>query len=341
MIIYRYFIIFSIFIIFKVSKYNSEISIISKDSDSCDNDGNLQQILNQQKPLWKRYFDAMDTIYKTNNLQMNTCIPKHKSCGWMPTIALSQTLSSKQKSLPTLILSVGLEGSGHHLWTEVLQVPVFDCVWINARHYLRDIGDGVPRTNVALLRQGFSEMLQGRLDTNQPPCKTIYDAEDSFPTGAIRKSGRVFMRPDIVNLQKLDGELFNIKYLIIMRNTTDTILSALRRNFFTNLDTALRTVEHTLTYLESVLKNIPCNRIFIAHYEHLLADPEAYKYPLASFLELSKESLSVLESRLAKKGKFPSRKPHKLTQYSECKAFNLPEDKCYQKVRFTLNYLKL
>jgi hypothetical protein len=50
--------------------------------------------------------------------------------------------------------------------------------------------------------------------------RSIYDSEDSFPTGAIRKKGRVFMRPDLVNLQKLDGVLFNIKYLIILRNIT-------------------------------------------------------------------------------------------------------------------------
>jgi hypothetical protein len=46
------------------------------------------------------------------------------------------------------------------------------------------------------------------------------DAEDSFPTGAIRKTGRVFMHPDLVNLQLLDGVLFNTKYLIILRNIT-------------------------------------------------------------------------------------------------------------------------
>ena len=56
--------------------------------------------------------------------------------------------------------------------------------------------------------------------SGKSPCKTIYDAEDSFPTGSIRKTGRVFLRPDIINLQALDGVAFNVKYLIIIRNTT-------------------------------------------------------------------------------------------------------------------------
>ena len=59
-----------------------------------------------------------------------------------------------------------------------------------------------------------------RKDNGKPPCKLIYDAEDSFPTGAIRRPGRVFMRPDIINLQRLDGVLFNVKYLLIVRNIT-------------------------------------------------------------------------------------------------------------------------
>ena len=201
--------------------------------------------------LFKRYFDAMDTIYPSHDKQQGTCLPVHKECGW-PKV-------TNKKNLPLFVLSVGLEGAGHHLWTEILDVPLFDCVWINARHYLRDIGDGVPRTTAEKLKEGFLEMYKGRKDAQKPPCQRIYDAEDSFPTGALRKSGRVFMRPDLINLQKLDGILFNIKYLIILRNTTDTTLSALRRNFFTDLDPALRTVEHTLTYIESALRGLVCS----------------------------------------------------------------------------------
>ena len=63
-------------------------------------------------------------------------------------------------------------------------------------------------------------MLDVFFSSGKSPCKTIYDAEDSFPTGAIRKTGRVFLRPDIINIQALDGVIFNVKYLIIVRNTT-------------------------------------------------------------------------------------------------------------------------
>jgi hypothetical protein len=94
-------------------------------------------------------------------------------------------------------------------------------------------------------------------------------------------------------------------------------MSALRRNFVSNVEMELRAVEHTLTYLEAALKgfccleilshvfidivsvifamnlrllcffpSVPCHRMFIAHYEHVLADPKAFIEPLSTFLEL-------------------------------------------------------
>ena len=35
-----------------------------------------------------------------------------------------------------------------------------------------------------------------------------------------------------------------------------------------------------------LLSSVPCNRIFVAHYEHILAEPAAYVEPLSNFLEL-------------------------------------------------------
>jgi len=161
---------------------------------------------------FERYFTGMKSIYKLTG-EDGTCLPVHRQCGWPHT-------KQSEKQLPLLVLSVGLEGAGHHLWTEIFQKPVFDCVWTNGRHYHRDIGDGVPRTTLQNAFQGFKESYTLRKEAGMPPCKSIYDAEDSFPTGAIRKPGRVFMRPDLVNLQAMDGIMYNIKYLIILRNTT-------------------------------------------------------------------------------------------------------------------------
>ena len=170
--------------------------------------------------LLSRYFTGMRSIYK--NGMEGTCLPVHEQCGWP-----KRKHTNDKKKLPLLVLSVGLEGAGHHLWTEILQKPVFDCVWINGRYYNRDLADGVPRTTLQHQYSGFKEMFDLRAKGGQSPCRSIYDAEDSFPTGAIRESGRVFMRPDLIHLQALDGVLYDIKYLIIVRNTTVSYIYSL------------------------------------------------------------------------------------------------------------------
>jgi hypothetical protein len=320
---------------------SSTVSSIGSSIEGCKHAGLLAN------PSYANYFKAMDNIYnrdeslvynngiKTGTLGSKTCLSKQKLCGW------SKTPVDK-KNLPLFVISVGLEGAGHHLWTDLLNMPIFDCVWKNGRHYKRNIGDGVPRTTISELKQGFIDMFKLR---KKAACKTIFDSEDSFPTGAIRKSGRMFNRPDIVNLQELDGVLINVKYLLIMRNVTDTAMSALRRNFVTNVDAELRAVEHTLSYLESSLQKVPCDKIFIAHYEHVIEQPMDYLDPLASFLELTSDGgggvggdgsnigYNELKSRLNKQGKLVSRKAHKLTQYHDCKEAGLQDvASCYKAV---------
>jgi hypothetical protein len=170
----------------------------------------------RSNPGYSRYFTGMEAIYKATGAD-GTCLPVQKECGW-----------PKRKNpdkLPLLVFSLGLEGAGHHLYSELLNKPLFDCVWINGRHYHRDLGDGVARTTLQSAYSGFKEAAQLRAQSRMPPCKRIFDAEDSFPTGAIRAPGRVFMRPDIVHLQDLDGILYDLKFLIILRNTTVYIVS--------------------------------------------------------------------------------------------------------------------
>ena len=73
-------------------------------------------------------------------------------------------------------------------------------------------------------RKGIRTQFDLRRNDGQPACKKVFDAEDSFPTGAIRKTGRLFCRPDLINVQKLDGILYDVKYLIIARNVTVSII---------------------------------------------------------------------------------------------------------------------
>ena len=335
------FIAFSFIVIFlcQMSSAFNE-TLVHRRLSVCDSDAS-------SKAGYQTYFDDIEKIYGEHDTvrtgYQSTCLPLHKKCGWpkQTSAPLGSSGSAggavKYDDLPLFVLSVGLEGAGHHLWTELMK-PVFDCTWINGRHYHRDVGDGVARVSSNDLASGIREQFAMRAKNGKKPCRSIFDAEDSFPTGAIRKHGRVYMRPDIVNLEQLDGVLFRVKYLIIARNATDTALSSLRRNFFTHVDLGLRCVEQTLTYMESSLRGVPCHRVFIAHYEHVLAKPSAYIEPLSDFMEFGIQQRSQFKRILAGKDKgsvtLPKRTVHKLTQYSECKNGALGNDvaKCYERV---------
>jgi hypothetical protein len=97
----------------------------------------------------------------------------------------------------------------------------------------------------------------------------------------------------------------------------------------------LRCVEDTFTYVEAALRGVPCHRLFVAHYEHVLAKPTVYAEPLAEFLELDPSKKAQLAGALKKmdKGKvaLPRRTEHKLTQYAECRGIT-DATKCYRHI---------
>jgi hypothetical protein len=53
---------------------------------------------------------------------------------------------------------------GHHYWTSLMH-NVLECSWINGRHYIRDIGDGVPKTTTKQLSEALQEQLRLRAAT--------------------------------------------------------------------------------------------------------------------------------------------------------------------------------
>jgi hypothetical protein len=50
--------------------------------------------------------------------------------------------------------------------------------------------------------------------------RSIYSGVDPFPFAGPRVKGRVLHHMDLATLQQLDGDLFDIKYLLLVRNAT-------------------------------------------------------------------------------------------------------------------------
>jgi len=252
------------------------------------------------------YFTGVDRIYGDSHAE-GVCVDDNKRCGWSP----------PRRDLPLLVFAVGLEGSGHQMF-QYLFSGVVDCVMKESPHYVENAkqSDTVPFKRRSRMRpsppqppfpHATSEVLGERLmeaynaeGMNSPggQCRTIYDGLNSFPHGYMKHTGRMFAHPDIVNLQMLDGVLFDIRYIVMVRNTVETVVTSLSRRAARGVDETLRGAESNLVYMEHALRGIPCAKIFIAHYEFIRAAPEAFLEPLTDFLALAPEKKSVLKSNL-------------------------------------------
>jgi hypothetical protein len=143
--------------------------ILSAAPHLCAGRGNNQSPLNStvcdygasKHPGYASYFKGMNKLYQ--RIEKETCLPAHRECGW----------PHSSKKLPQFVLIIGLEGSAHHFWTKLLYSPVFDCVWVNSRHYRRDVGDGVPRRTPKELRSGILEQMDIREREAPPRCRFL------------------------------------------------------------------------------------------------------------------------------------------------------------------------
>lgn len=120
-------------------------------------DGTTSLVLRKE---YQKYFSSMKKLYQGH--EEETCLSYHQKCGW--------SIQNNHKKLPQFILVIGLEGSAHHFWTKLLYTPVIECVWVNSRHYRRDVGDGVPRRTPAELRSGILEQMEIREREAPPRC---------------------------------------------------------------------------------------------------------------------------------------------------------------------------
>lgn len=92
-----------IFIILTIIAFFQSIHpVISLDSSSsiCDSTAS-------QNEGYRNYFNGMKKIY--DNSEEGTCVPIHRECGW----------PKQNTHLPQFVLVIGLEGSGHHFWTDL------------------------------------------------------------------------------------------------------------------------------------------------------------------------------------------------------------------------------
>lgn len=120
----------------------SSLLLLAPTVRGCTRDPLCEELSDSEKNAFSKYFNGMRSIYGKDIAQ--TSLVEHMRCGWsgsqVPGASrlatstdggiMSNSNSDSQKQLPVFVLSVGLEGAGHHLYSELFAKPVFDCVWV-------------------------------------------------------------------------------------------------------------------------------------------------------------------------------------------------------------------
>lgn len=71
--------------------------------------------------LFDEYFDGLSKQFCASP----HCLDQQRVQGWR---------AKKPTQLPLLVFSLGVEGTGHHMWADLLR-PVVDCTWQNGPYY--------------------------------------------------------------------------------------------------------------------------------------------------------------------------------------------------------------
>jgi hypothetical protein len=119
--------------------------------------------------------------------------------------------------------------------------------------------------------------------------KIIFDTRNSYPEGFGVGN---LAHPDLVYLTELDGKLFDLRVLVMYRDPTTSVLSAVRRfkvqDFqYKNYEFQARAVQESLTVINNGLSAVACGKTMLLQYEELLRDPGKFSSDLAKLVGVS------------------------------------------------------
>eukprot|EP00850_Spirogloea_muscicola_P006980 SM000034S12734 [mRNA] locus=s34:482360:484600:- [translate_table: standard] len=202
-------------------------------------------------------------------------------------------------ALPTVVIFAGVEGSGHKFFEQVfrnlpvnftvvqfepeLHLTALDSQFVSKEAKHKAAADsGCPKLPYARpLVEYVREMSLRLAAAGKGP---YLRARDSYPMGRVRTP---LARPDLVSFLELDGLLFKLKVVVIMRNLAAAVRSAFRAGYHSDdLGLQVRIVEDEMVYLDASVRMLPCGSYIVLDFDKVLERPELLAGGLAEFLEL-------------------------------------------------------
>lgn len=84
---------------------------------------NLEKKCSKIPDSHQRYLEDLKILYGNTKIDQ-TCASQHLECGWS-----SRQEQEMNNDLPLFVFVTGIEGTGHHLWSALLN-GVLDCHWV-------------------------------------------------------------------------------------------------------------------------------------------------------------------------------------------------------------------
>ena len=215
-------------------------------------------------------------------------------------------------TLPVFVFVAGIEGCGHHAIEDVL-IPLQAMAKFALHTVSPDLHpyvsveeiDGVdpyvyPALSLAEYRVSVVRYLVSPEAANH---SLIVDAIDSFPTGP---AGNV-VHPDLLYLAMLDGDVIDLRVLVLYRSPADSVMSTVRRFGKSirhkNYEYQARSAEASLAYLNNALPHLPCGKTRFLRFEDFIADPEAHVDVISTVMGVDSALVTsaLAKAKIAKK----------------------------------------
>lgn len=181
---------------------------------------------------------------------------------------------------PTLLLLVGVEGSGHHMIRALLthflntQKAMKNGDWY---FYLFNRWDALKKeqrtTPLTLNSQSELKTEISRIINNYSSSVDYFYSSPSFPYGHERDTLR---RPDIIDMVEVLSDYVEIRPLVIHRDPISCTYSAVRRDFTGNLLHQARFVEDNLIFIKQQIEAAELNYQTLS-YEHFVSNAREYE----------------------------------------------------------------
>ena len=206
-----------------------------------------------------------------------------------------------ESPLPILLFVAGVEGSGHHalrsIWHQLQDKGQATVLEYDQLLHVLSISEHASfhTSSIDLNDHKRAWMDTFRLHTQKGKPRVLVDAQNSYPMGKMAGS---LASPDIDMLMALDGLVFDLRAIVLSRNPTRTVLSAVRRFSSNDLDLVYKTptfqarvVSEALTHLNNAVTRLPCGKWMTVQYEELVQAPTAFQASLATLLNLPARAL--------------------------------------------------